>query len=373
MCYNSKIGDKMKNLITISIILAFLLNYHSFSNEFTLEAYIDSYSAIDCDQSGFHDDNFDYFRSFSTVNGRENELGLNIAQLSGKVNAEHYYGALTLQYGDIPQQAWGGSAPVIQEAYAGIKLNERISFDAGYFTTHIGGELLLPKDNYLSSHSLATFIEPYYHAGIRANFHITEEFMATVSVLNGLWVFQDNNENKTLGLNLIYETEKAHLKYSAAFGNERPGAPQLAQFETYNDLSVELKIIENLSVKGQVDYHFLAAHKDSDENDKAIIAFAAEGKYYFAKKWAGTVRFAYIDNHDELDEHVPASTGLGYTAGIEFAPYKNSYVRLEGRILEFQVDDDEDMPFIHCDGPRKSRMELMLNFGVFFDLLSSRN
>lgn len=357
-----------KFFIAIALIFAFSFSL-SYAQVFGLSGYLDAYSAIDNASSASSHSMGDY-RPFSIVNGHKNQLGINIAQMSGFVDADNYYGLMTFQYGDIATQAWGGTAPVIQEAYAGIKFNKKFTMDAGFFTTHIGGELLLPKDNYLSSHSMSTYMEPFFHAGIRFGYQVTDELKLGLHVLNGLWVFQDNNENKTFGWLAIYNTDKFTVGYTGAIGNEQDGSPIFAQTEMYHDVTFEIRTIKNFLIKGQFDMHMLAAPEGSEVDDMATISVAAEGKYFFMPKWAVAARFAYIMNEDGM-ELAPPVNGLDLTAGIEYKPSNNSYLRLEGRMLSFDEGENGEVKVFFVDGePAASRMELMLNFGVMFDFLS---
>ena len=54
---------------------------------------------------------------------------------------------------------------------------------------------------------------------------------------------------------------------------------------------------------------------------------------------------------------------LGTTAGIEYNPILNSYVRLEGRLL--QTDKNETV-FYPLQGDAHQRLELNIGMGVWF-------
>ena len=65
--------------------------------------------------------------------------------------------------------------------------------------------------------------------------------------------------------------------------------------------------------------------------------------------------------------------GMGITANLTYFPTANSFIRLEGRMLQFDDDDTPQLnnkPFIDTDGnPTNSRMEIMLNYGLRFDAI----
>ena len=343
---------------------------------FTLQGYVDSYIASD--NSKYGDPNFDAMRTYSPLNVRKNEFGLNVAQLSASVDADRYYGTFTLHYGDFTNTSWDPSYPMIQEAFAGFKFSKMISVDAGYFTTFIGNEAVLPKDNWLTSHSLAKMMEPYYHAGIRGHFQITDEFRATLLILNSLLSFDDNNENKTIGLNLAYETENFGVSYAGAFGNEVPGNTNGNYVEglttMFHNVNFNFNVSEDFMLKAQFDMASTAAPEEPEDAESlATTAFALQGIYKFMDQWSVAARFAYIMNED-MWASMPPVNGMGLTLGVQYAPTVNSYIRLEGRMLSFDEGEEPLFPgkvFHDGEEPTNSRMEVALNFGVAFDLLST--
>jgi opacity protein-like surface antigen len=72
-----------------------------------------------------------------------------------------------------------------------------------------------------------------------------------------------------------------------------------------------------------------------------------------------------------ISDHAGKNTGYklwGLTAGLEFKPTEESYVRLEGRRLQM----DKDQYIFTYDGYQNNyRYEVMINAGVTFDLLKS--
>ncbi|MEZ4691491.1 MAG: hypothetical protein R3A12_15590 [Ignavibacteria bacterium] len=95
-----------KKSYTISLVI-FLLAFYTkvlFSQD-TVETtnpifsgYIDAYGAYYTDSVGVSN-----FQKFPTVSPRSEEIGLNIAMITGKYSTDRIRGVLTLQYGDIPK------------------------------------------------------------------------------------------------------------------------------------------------------------------------------------------------------------------------------------------------------------------------------
>ena len=305
-------------------------------------------------------------RSFSVVNGQKDNFGINIAQVSADVNHNNLArGKVTLHYGDMPQQVWTGLGvgyPAVQEAYAGIMVLENLWVDAGYFLTHIGGESLLPKDNWLSSHSMVTFYEPFYQAGLRFSYE-ADKLTAQLHVLNGNGIFEDNNLNKTVGLYLGYQiSDQFSASYANVIGNEVPGSPNNAQTHMYHNVCLNFDVNEQFQTKAQIDLASLGENEAGTIDSKSFMGFSVQGRYAFTPKYAATLRFAYVDDKDGIYGANTYENLMGITAGFQYQPTNFSYFRLEGRMLSageetFLVDGEAE----------KSRMEVMLNMGVWID------
>ncbi|MFP4529281.1 MAG: porin [Candidatus Kapaibacterium sp.] len=329
-----------------------------------VSAYVDSYYATDNDNGRMGS------RLFSYVNNTKDEFGLNIGQISVSADTEHYYGKVTFHTGDLAGSAIPG---MIQEAYAGFKFTDKFTVDAGYFLTHIGGEALLPKDNWLSSHSLVTFYEPFYHAGVRFGYQFSQNFGAQLHILNGNGIFRDNNMNKTLGWYLAYnnDNETFTLSYAGLLGNEAPGSPNNAQTHMYHNVCAGLKLSDNFETKAQFDFASLEDGTRDDDGELTAGSFmgaSLQGRYHFSKMANATLRVAYIDDSDAIyGEDWKHFTGLGVTLGAEYKPVENGYIRLEGRMISLSGDDDRGKIFYDGDELTNSRMEVMLNFGVYLD------
>ncbi|MGA2298115.1 MAG: outer membrane beta-barrel protein, partial [FCB group bacterium] len=316
-----------------------------------------------------HSDSIGAGRLFSYLNPKKDQFALNIAQISAKIKYENILRSnITFQFGDLPTMAWtnlGAKYPMIQQANAGVQLFQNCWLDAGFFLTHIGGEALLPKDNWLSTHSLLTFYEPYFQAGVKVGYE-TDKFTACLHILNGNGIFDENNNNKTLGLYLSYTPSGLYsLSYGGVIGNEEPGDPVKAKVHMLNNFVGQINPTDNLSIKAQFDY----GTKDVENPNESLetkngkfIGYSLTGHYQFNKQYSSTIRIDYADNADGI--YLPAVKGLDLSLGAEYKPTDNSYIRIEGRMLQF---DDKFKLFWDGTSYTKSRMELILNMGVWIN------
>ncbi len=335
---------------------------NSQSLNFKLSGYLDTYYVVDNDES------FDALsidtRSFSYINKQKDEFRLNVAQLQGVFSYENRVrGNITIHTGDLLHTAWeeaGATNPTLQQANAGFMALENFWIDAGYFLTHIGGELLLPKDNWITSYSLVTFFEPFYQTGVKFSYE-TAKFTVQLHLLNGNGIFEDNNYNKSVGLYLNYNlNDNLSFTYANVFGNEEAGIPSNSRLLMYHNFDVYCYINDKIKVKGQIDYSNLAAKQDI--KSQSFIGLSAEAQYSFLPKHAATIRGSYISTNEQL--FIGADNGYEIALGVQFKPAEMAYIRLEARRISF----NEDFRPFHIYGKQEpSRLEAALNFGVVLE------
>lgn len=329
--------------------------------------YVDAYFANDDDKGT--DELNGGNRLFSYVNPTKNRFSINTAQITAKIGVENVFRSnITLHMGDLHKTAWEAadvSMPFIQQANAGVRVAENIWIDGGIFLTHIGGESLLPKDNWLSTHSLVTYYEPFYQAGVRASYE-SEKFTAQLHVLNGNGIIDENNYNKTFGWFFSYTPSTVFsVSYAGVAGNEVPGNPKFASSQALHNLVFQVNPFDKFSLKGQLD---LGMKKVPDaENGGAMKSrlfsgYSLTAHYAFTDQFSASGRYAFVDNAYAVFE--PAVEGMETTLGFEYKPHANAYVRLEGRNIS--LGDDYKL-FGSTADLASTRKELILNFGVWFN------
>ncbi|MGE5478801.1 MAG: outer membrane beta-barrel protein [Chloroflexota bacterium] len=355
--------------------------------------YVDGYYATDNDHNriqgswGLHPD-----RKFTRANNLKDRFGINLAQLTAFTETDMYHGRVTFQFGDIVDAAFKyNSHPYIQEAFVGVQPIDRLWIDGGYFLTHLGSESIVPKDNFLSNHSMVTYFEPYSHSGIRISYQATQTIKVGLSLLNsaqfvddrkdladvGTGLFEDNNENKTLGWYIGYMAPENvfGISYAGVMGNEESGKPKTHHMHTIN---ISTEALKTVILKAQFDFGFKPETKpvgngaNQQFDDGTFIGGAALAHFIFNDMWGATVRFAYFDDQDMV--YNTGQKGIQLTGGVEYKPMPTSYVRLEGTYLTLdEGDTGQGKIFTDSDGNTSTnRVEFSLNYGIFFDLLSSR-
>jgi len=339
--------------------------FAGFPEELTLNGYVDAYIAYDNDKGNS-------LRQFSVLAPYRDEFRINLAMIALRYNSKIIRGNIALQYGDIPKLNWP-QAPneymqFIQEANIGVSPYKNSWIDAGYFLTHIGGEGIIPKNNFFTSVSLLTFYEPIYQSGIKYSY-TGKKFYSSLMLLNGYNVLADNNKNKSFGLQIGYKpNDKADITFNNITGNEMPTGTT-GKTRIYNNLVVRLFPSKKLDVILCGDFCMQEKSKidDAEASGSMFSAFASM-KFRATKNVSLMLRGEIFQDKDAVlspaylmsDSTYSGLKAFGVTGGVEFNPVSNSYFRLEGRYLA--ADKDQK---IFYEG-ENSRFEVILSAGVEF-------
>lgn len=334
--------------------------------------------------SGYTDTYFSYFTSemepnalqpYTTVSPRSERFGLNVAQIGLSYNADKIRGNVTLHWGDIAQATWSKEFTNVQEANFGVKIAENWWFDAGFFTTHIGTESFLPKNNFLSSTAVATYNEPFYQAGAKLSYEGSEKWYGELWVVNGYNYFLDANDAKSVGALLTYNfNENTSLTYTNLFGRESLDNSDVNQFRTYHNLYLNTSFDKHWFLILGGDFSTQSNSKLSEPGETAILYNAlATLRYEFNDQWSVTGRGEIFSDEDGyISGLVPKlnnqSGGLelwGITLGSEFKPMQNAYVRGEVRYLNLE----EETTLFAGDLDPNKRWEVNFSLGYQFDKL----
>ena len=309
---------------------------------------------------------------FTTVSPRSDRFGLNVAQLSVAYAAERLRGTLTLHYGDIAEATWTDPFRMIQEANVGLNLLGDWWLDAGFFTTHIGTESFLPKNNYLSSTAVATYNEPFFQSGARLSYEGSEVFSAQLHLISGYNLFLDVNDAKSVGVLLSYApSDQFSVTYTNLLGRESLDDAPLRQIRFYQNLYVNATFFEKLLLTVGGDLGTQTHSQLGDPEATALMYNAlATVRYQFTPQWSITTRGEVFEDPEGFisstftdQQGDPQGLQLwGVTLGAEYRPTENAYLRAEGRNLT----TDRSLT-IFDQGTDRSRWELMVTMGYYFD------
>ena len=330
--------------------------------------YVDTYYAYYTDNAGTGN-----FQKFPAVSPRSNSFELNIAQVSEQYTSDRIRSTATLQYGDLPTAAWSPVFNYIQEANVGVRLAKKFWLDAGFFKTHIGTEQLLPKDNIASSVSMITFYEPWWQAGIKLTYDISDKLQTALFIINGYNQFISTNNKKALGYLLTYALgTKGSLGYYNFLGDVSPDGSSISQVRFLNNLVFTYAFCKKFNVELGVDF---ISQQNSNLADGTKNAYVYSSictlNYLFTNKWRIYYRIATFNDANGILTGTLLNTNnqeTGYiegemTLGTEYKPTENSYIRLEGRGIQM---DPAQQIFVTNGNPTNYRGEVMINMGIWF-------
>jgi len=334
----------------------------------SVTGYVDAYYAYYTDSMGTG-----AYQKFPSVSPRSNQIGLNTICLNFSYDAEKVRAIAGLHFGDIQRSAWNGN---IMEAHAGVRIVKKLWLDIGFFRTHFGTEGLLPKENLASSVSLPTYFEPYFESGIRLNYNPSEKLSINLYLLNGYNIYEENNNKKSFGALISYAlSDKGNINYSNYIGDDSPDGVTLSHLRFMNNLYLNYQI-KKLKIQVGGDY---GMQKNSAITDSGTVLKKNASMYsgLLSLKYELATRIFVYGRGEVFNDpsgflsgviadkngHATGLKSWGATVGVEYKPTDNSYIRVEGRKLTM----DKDQEIFRWDGDNTySRFEVMFHLGVSF-------
>jgi len=336
------------------------------STALKVTGYVDAYYAYYSDSVGVKE-----FQKFPSVSPRSKQFGLNTAQVTVQYDGEKTRGLVTLHYGDIPVSAWSGTFNSIMEAHAGVRLCKTIWLDAGFFRTHVGTEGLLPKENITSSVSINTFYEPYFESGVKLSYNPNDKLAIAILLLNGYNIYEENNEKKSIGALVTYALgDKGSIGYSNYTGDDSPQGDTVSHLRIHNSLFFNYQF-GKLKLQAGGDYCLQQNSDTTGTKSASMYSGVISLKYSCCRTGAIYVREEFFNDPQGsmsgiFTDRSNKQTGYvltGTTVGVEHRPTDNTYIRLEGR----QLLMNKDQEIFYWDGyTRNYRFEVMLNMGISF-------
>lgn len=335
----------------------------------TVSGYLDTYYSYFT-----HDTDVNAFQPYTTVSSRNERFGLNVAQVGAHYDSDKIRGNLTLHWGDIARATWSEEYRAVQEANLGFRIAKDLWIDAGFFTTHIGMESFLPKNNFLSSTTVATYNEPFYQAGAKISYEGFEKLYIELWAVNGYNYFQDVNDTKSFGVLLQYRfNDVTSLTFTNLLGRESPDDFPVKQFRTYHNLYLNTQLNDKLFITLGGD---MGTQSDTaGDRDKTAFMYNALAtiRYQIDPRWSVTARGErFRDKEGFISGLVPGvkgeETGLdlwGLTLGGEYRPVTSGYIRGEARFLRA----DKDIALFSDNHNINERWELMVTLGYHLDHL----
>jgi hypothetical protein len=224
----------------------------------TLGAFVETYLAWNFNRP---ESGVTAYRGFDA---RHNSFALSNAVVDTRWTAGAISGRLALQTGDTPDVYYGAEATSdvrhVLEATLAWKApaGKGLTLDGGIFLSPIGPEAIPVKDNWTWSRSTLFYGLPFYHAGFRASYPVSERWNVTAGVYNGWNNVTDTNGKKSISLQGLY-TKPDKITASLLYfgGAERPrGSAEGEPWRNLFDSHIAITVSPTLSILAHADTGF---------------------------------------------------------------------------------------------------------------------
>jgi Putative beta-barrel porin-2, OmpL-like. bbp2 len=277
---------------------------------------------------------------------RHNEVSINIALLGARFANDRVRGTFAIQTGTYPDANYAAEPQVfkhIYEAYAGVRLRERLWLDAGVFLSHIGLEGPISRDDLTLTRSILADNSPYYEAGAKLTYDTPNGHWTFVGlVLNGWQVIRDQNENMSTGWQVQWKPTDKWVVNSSSYAGEGPNQPDSVgrQLRYFHNLYATYQPTEKLKVAASFDVG--AQRRLSSARYDQWQAAAVLFNQRVGAKTAINGRLEYFrDPAHVLIPRARLRPEAGFTIGaaslgFDYFPVPRCVVRLEGKTYHAQ-------------------------------------
>lgn len=261
-----------------------------------ISGFVDTYYAYNFNKPS------DKLNRFTNFDFSDNAFSINLAEVVVQRSAEPVGFRIDVDYGQAANAV--NEAPLVnlQQAYVSYVPTPRLTLDAGKYVTHLGAEVIETKDNWNYSRGLLfSWAIPYYHAGLRLTYSLTDNITIMGTVNNGWNNVGETNRAKTAGASLTIKPTAASTLVLNYIGPAREAS--YAQRHVV-DFVAMLNATDNLALMLNADY---GTQKLLPGNVKSQYVGAAAYARYAASGWAGSIRYEYTKDSDDF----LYGTGLG--------------------------------------------------------------
>ncbi len=253
----------------------------------------------------------------------------------------------------------------IQQGYVSYNapIGNGLTIDAGKFITHIGAEVIEGYDgwNYNFSRSFMFGLAiPFTHTGARATYTLNEQVRLMGMIANGWDNNSDNNDGKTIGLQVAYApADTVSLLFNWAGGPERNGS---SDWRNIFDVVLDLSLTNNTSMQFNFDYG-VDENGAGAGNDATWWGLAGILRHDYNDWFSMNLRGEYFSDDDGTRANVASGQNLWeITVTPEFRVNQNMLVRLEYR----HDGSDSGNAFLDNDGTGSSTQDTVAVNALFY-------
>lgn len=309
---------------------------------FTLDGYVETYYGYDVNNPGGNTK-----PSFLYSFNKNNEVAVNMAFIRGSYLTDRFRANLALAAGTYMNANYAAEPGILGHIYegnAGVKLSEanNLWLDVGVFSSHIGFESAVGRDNWTLTRSLAAENTPYFESGAKVSYTSeNDKWFLSALVLNGWQHIKpvDGNTIPAFGTQVTYKpSSRVTLNSSTFLGSDKPdNSRQMRYFHNFYGI---FQLNNELAATISFDIGIEQKNKDSSAMNTwfnpAIIL-----RYTPTVKSAVAVRAEYYDDKNGVIIASGTPNGFktyGLSANFDYYIIKNILWRIEARALASKDD-----------------------------------
>lgn len=269
---------------------------------------------------------------------RHNEFNLNLGLIKMSVEHEKYRGNIALQTGTYALDNYAPEKSVLKnifEANAGISLDKtnKLWFDAGIFSSHIGFESAISSDDWTLTRSILAENSPYFLSGAKLTYTPSDTWQYAALIYNGWQRIQrvPGNSLPSFGTQVSRTNgERFTLNFSTFIGTDDPDSTRRMRY--FSNLFGKFQGTKFGFIAG-FDFGMLQTRKASSHYDNWFSPVLIV-RYSINEKWAMAVRGEHYNDANGVI--IPTHTANGFqTTGasfnIDYMPHANAMCRIEAR------------------------------------------
>lgn len=279
---------------------------------------------------------------FVYSHNRTNEVNINLAFLKAAYETTNTRANLALGVGTYMNANYSAEPGVLKniyEANAGVRISKKhnLWIDAGIFSSHLGFESAIGKDNWTVTRSIFADNSPYFETGAKISYtSASGKLFLSGLVLNGWQRIQrvDGSSLPAFGHQLVYKpTDKWTINSGSFIGSDK--ADSIRQMRYFHNLYVIYQMNEKLGITLGFDIGAEQKAKGSSTYNvwytPVLIA-----RYATTERFSLTARGEYYNDKDGVIVSTGTAQGFqtfGYSLNADYAILPNVLWRTELRNL----------------------------------------
>ena len=304
----------MKNIITLLLVLStsIIIAQDSLSSKLSLEGSADIYY-----RRNLSTNSTDLAPTTSFANG--NGFSLGMFNLISSYDTKNTGFVADLVFGPRGEDAVflsTGSSNIINQLYVYWDVSSKLTLTMGNFNTFLGYEVISPVDNFNYSTSYMFSYGPFSHSGLKADFNLSENFTAMLSVLNATDATDFNPTNfNTLGVQLGYK----NTYLNALYGKQDASLEPTFQIDLTGGYDISKKF-------------YLGINSTYNKTDKdGFYGVALYPQYNLGKLTAGLRGEYFAEINEGVGAIGPDANVINFTTTLDYA-IDNLNLKLEYRL-----------------------------------------